>query len=46
MSLVPTASGAGLGLAIAQAIAHAHGGHIQLDETTIGSSFRVTLPRA
>ncbi len=44
-SRVPTASGAGLGLAIAQAIAHAHGGHILLDDTAVGAAFRVMLPR-
>ncbi len=40
------ASGAGLGLAIAQAIAAAHDGQIALEETNVGASFRVTLPRA
>lgn len=43
-SRIPTASGAGLGLAIAQSIANAHGGHITLEPSSSGATFRVVLP--
>lgn len=43
-SRIPTASGAGLGLAIAQSIANAHGGHIALEPSSSGATFRVVLP--
>jgi signal transduction histidine kinase len=41
------APGAGLGLAIARQIARAHGGDIDLDESTTGGAlFRITLPQS
>ena len=36
--------GTGLGLAIAAELVHAHGGEIALDESTPGTTFRITLP--
>ena len=36
--------GFGLGLSIVSAIAKAHGGHVQLDDTAVGATFRLVLP--
>lgn len=35
--------GFGLGLAIVSAIIEAHGGHVELDDTDVGATFRLTL---
>ena len=42
----PGTASTGLGMAIAQAVVTAHAGTIELDETTIGTSFTVRLPAA
>jgi signal transduction histidine kinase len=37
-------AGAGLGLSIARGIVAAHGGVMELEQATRGTSFRITLP--
>ncbi len=41
-----TEAGAGLGLAVARAIVEAHGGHIWLAESSVGTRVRFSLPAA
>ena len=36
--------GFGLGLSIVRAIAEAHGGEVILDDTSVGATFRLSLP--
>lgn len=38
--------GVGLGLALAREIARAHGGELGLDETSVGATFRLSVPAA